>query len=75
MIVCGGSCFKKGKNLAMFPAKALINGFCSNGNSEEESKPSAGIMFLLLCASHYSECSGFMLQIRSNNTVPFQLVW
>lgn len=33
---------------AMLPAKALINGFHSNGNEEGESKSAAGIMFFLL---------------------------
>lgn len=44
----------KGKKLAVSPAKALINGFCSNGNGEGESKSAAGIIFLWLRASHLS---------------------
>jgi len=51
MTVCGESWFKNGEKLAMFPAKALINRFCSNGNGEGERKSLAGIVFLLLCFS------------------------
>lgn len=36
----------------MCPAKATINMFCSNGNSEGERKSTAGIIFFLLRVSH-----------------------